>query len=117
MGLELCPTSNLVTRKLSSLTQHHYPIFANGGGRLGGSRSSRVAICTDDTGLFSCTLVSELDDLMRAFSLTFAQVVDLQRNALEVSFLDAEEKVSLRNWLDARVRDILKEVGGRTGVM
>ncbi|CAD7962512.1 unnamed protein product [Amoebophrya sp. A25] len=77
LGVELCPTSNCVTRSLSSFSDHHFPEW----------HSSKVSFCTDDTGLFGCSLSSELAEMKQAFGLSQRDLMQLQLNALEMSFL------------------------------
>merc|ERR1711971_1066785 len=96
VGIELCPTSNLVTRELQSLQQHHWPDWWK--------KSDQVllSINTDDTGLFSCTLSSEFFDIAQAFNLTRADLIDVQRQALQSSFHRDKVKLSQRfeAWLE-----------------
>lgn len=80
VGIELCPTSNLVTRELASLDQHHFPDWWNK------SDNVLLSINTDDTGLFSCDLSSEVHDLAACFGLTRESLVDIQRQAVQSSF-------------------------------
>eukprot|EP00971_Amphidinium_carterae_P288372 5724974-Amphidinium_carterae.1 len=80
VGIELCPTSNRVTRELSSLEKHHFPIWWKQ------SEHILLSINTDDTGLFSCTLSGEVYDIATAFHLTVEDVLEIQAQAIESSF-------------------------------
>lgn len=77
IGIELCPTSNLVAMQLDDLSAHTF-------GRYRGRR--RLSINTDDRGLFDCSLTSELADLANAFDLDEHDIIDLQRQAIRSSF-------------------------------
>ncbi|CAD7958653.1 unnamed protein product [Amoebophrya sp. A120] len=121
--VELCPTSNAVTKCLRNLADHHFPLWYAGssckrkinggeGGAMSTSSSGevaalpdknapsdevasasappsqlRVALCTDDTGLFCCTISSELEDMAVAFRLSLAELRQLQLDAIDASFL------------------------------
>jgi len=80
VGIELCPTSNLVTRGLTSLADHHFRDWWRGSERV------LLSINTDDVGLFSCDLTSELHDLAAAFGLSREDLLEVQRQALRSSF-------------------------------
>mmetsp|Transcript_112713 Transcript_112713/g.319268 ORF Transcript_112713/g.319268 Transcript_112713/m.319268 type:complete len:370 (-) Transcript_112713:365-1474(-) len=80
IGIELCPTSNMVTRELPSLAGHHFPDWWRK------SDGVLLSINTDDTGLFSCDLTSEVHDLAAAFGLTREDIVEIQRQAIRSSF-------------------------------
>jgi adenosine deaminase len=76
--LELCPTSNLLTMKLASLTEHHFNLFY--------TRQHPVAICTDDSGLMNCCLSSEIFDLVQSFHLSKEQIYHLMLQSCELIF-------------------------------
>lgn len=101
VGIELCPTSNLVTRELGSLKEHHFPDWWK--------KSDKVllSINTDDTGLFSCDLSSEVRDLAEVFSLTRQDLIEIQRQALQSSF--HPDKTRLLREFDAKVNDAVQE--------
>lgn len=80
IGIELCPTSNLVTRGLTSLADHHFRDWWRGSERV------LLSINTDDVGLFSCDLTSELHDMAATFGLSREDLLEVQRQALRSSF-------------------------------
>lgn len=112
--VELCPTSNVVTSSMGSLTEHHFPQWRKTptaedptGDVTSPGPPCAVAICTDDTGLFQCNLRSELALLATTFHVSAQELVELQRQAIRASFcreetlrgavlkrLDAFEKVA-----------------------
>jgi len=102
MGIELCPTSNLVTRELTSLEGHHWPDWWQ--------KSDQVllSINTDDTGLFSCDLTSENHDMAKVFKLTRDNLIDIQRQALHSSF--HPDKAKLMERFDASLRRLEEAV-------
>eukprot|EP00929_Paragymnodinium_shiwhaense_P059056 TRINITY_DN29562_c0_g1_i1.p1 TRINITY_DN29562_c0_g1~~TRINITY_DN29562_c0_g1_i1.p1 ORF type:complete len:399 (+),score=99.85 TRINITY_DN29562_c0_g1_i1:85-1281(+) len=92
IGIELCPTSNLVTGEMTRglREEHHFPKWwKKGNGAL-------ISINTDDTGLFLCDLSTELYDIAEAFDLTWDDLVDIQRMALESSFHPCKDKLLAR---------------------
>eukprot|EP00928_Gymnodinium_smaydae_P027454 TRINITY_DN21233_c0_g4_i1.p1 TRINITY_DN21233_c0_g4~~TRINITY_DN21233_c0_g4_i1.p1 ORF type:complete len:423 (+),score=68.61 TRINITY_DN21233_c0_g4_i1:125-1270(+) len=91
IGIELCPTSNQITRELDDLGGHHFLEWWRQ------SEHILLSINTDDTGLFSCDLSSEVYDLAKAFKLTKTDIVDIQRQALRSSFHPEKERL-LRNF-------------------
>lgn len=85
MGIELCPTSNLVTRELTSMKGHHWPLWQ--------SDQVLVSINTDDAGMFTCDITSECHDLATAFDLTREDLIKAQRQAVESSFHPDKKKL------------------------
>lgn len=102
IGIELCPTSNLVTRELTSLEGHHFPCWWQ--------KSDKVllSINTDDTGLFSCNLSSEVHDLAKVFGLSRENLINIQQQAIQSSF--HPDKKKLMQAFDAA----LSKLGHRT---
>lgn len=80
--LELCPTSNILTMKLSNLTEHHFNLFY--------TNQHPVSICTDDSGLMNCSLSSELFDIAQAFHLSKQQLFEF---ILQTSHLIFDRKM------------------------
>lgn len=92
IGIEICPTSNMVTGEMTQglRDEHHFPLWwKKGNGAL-------ISINTDDTGLFLCDLSTELHDIAEAFDLTWDDLVDIQRMALESSFHPHKDKLLAR---------------------
>lgn len=85
VGVELCPTSNLVTRELKDMLGHHWPKWQ--------SDKILLSINTDDAGMFACDITSECHDLATAFNLTLEDLIDVQRQALESSFHPEKAKL------------------------
>lgn len=103
--IEICPTSNLKTQIVQTLTEHPFGTWrARGRNNNASSALSGVlqlppyplVVCTDDSGVFNLTLSSELADLARAFNMDAQELFELERRALEHAFVDEAEKVRLR---------------------
>lgn len=95
IGVEMCPTSNLVAMQLPDLSTHSYGSYR---------RRCLISINTDDRGLFNCSLSSELADLAQAFNLDWCELVRLQREALRSSFHPNYNELLAR--FDARLADL-----------
>ena len=82
--IEACPTSNLRTRAVPSLEAHPAKTLLD--------RGVCVTLNTDDPGLFDLTLTGELEVARTRMGFTDEDLVQVQRNALEASFLPAAAK-------------------------
>ncbi len=90
--LEVCPTSNLATRAVPSLSEHPLAEMV-GAGVL-------VTINTDDPPMFGTDLNTEYAVAARLLDLDTAGVADLARNAVAASFLDEPAKGRLTAEID-----------------
>jgi aminodeoxyfutalosine deaminase len=86
IGLEVCPTSNVLLGVYPSLAEHPLPELV--------ARGALVTINTDTPAVFGITLSDELRLLETEFRLAPEQVDAIRRNAFEVSFLPAEAKAA-----------------------
>uniref|UniRef100_A0A182S652 Adenosine deaminase domain-containing protein n=1 Tax=Anopheles maculatus TaxID=74869 RepID=A0A182S652_9DIPT len=89
---ECCITSNVKCKTVPSNEAHHV-------GKLL-QMNQPVCVCTDDFGVFETSLSQELQICANTFSLSNAQMVELQRNAIEYTFANEEEKQELRFKID-----------------
>ncbi len=98
--LEVCPTSNIITKKyVQSYETHPVGEFMK--------RGLNVTINTDDPVLFDIDLVTEYLNLSKAFNLDIAQVGALAANGIKASFMSDPEKVVRLNDL----KKALKKLG------
>lgn len=97
--LEICPTSNLFTRKYVTRLSHHpiRPFF---------DRGIKVTVNSDDPSLFGAELVDEYIKLMNGGLFKIDEVVALIRNGLFSTFLPVRQKA-------ARWASISKLIGER----
>lgn len=77
--LEMCPTSNWLTRAVPSLAQHPLPRVLRAG--------VPVSINTDDPAVFGVTVPHEIQACRTEMGLTEAEVSLAQKHAFEASFL------------------------------
>ncbi|XP_052897740.1 adenosine deaminase-like protein isoform X2 [Anopheles moucheti] len=89
---ECCLTSNVKCKTVPSYETHHVAKLLK--------MKQPVCVCTDDFGVFETSLSQELQICAKTFNLSDAQIVELQRNAVEYSFASEEEKKELRNKID-----------------
>ncbi|MBI2666056.1 adenosine deaminase [Candidatus Woesearchaeota archaeon] len=84
IGIESCPKSNKYIGLISKYTQLGIPqLLAEG---------ILVSVNSDDPAMFGYTLTDTLCELAGEEKLTLADVMKLQQNALEMAFLDEEER-------------------------
>jgi adenosine deaminase len=97
--LEICPTSNLFTRKyVTRLTNHPIRAFYD--------RGIKVTVNTDDPSVFDVELVDEYMNLMNVGLFKIEEIVTLIRNGLFSTFLPVREKA-------ARWKSISKLIAGQ----
>lgn len=92
--LELCPTSNLNTCIFTRIEDYPLPQFLEAG--------VKATINTDNMTVSSVTLRSELEKVIRAFSLTKEQLRLLAQNAVDASFASGTVKQWLNSEIEAR---------------
>jgi len=86
IAVECCPTSNLYTCAVRSLSEHPLPRFLEKG--------IRATICTDDPTLFGeITLQDEYELAREKIGLDQAQLDQAQRNGWQTAFLSDAERV------------------------
>ena len=85
--LELCPTSNVDTGAVPTLSDHPIRHFL--------AEHFRVTVSTDNRLMSDITLSEELRRLSATFGLTLADVERLQVNAMKSAFVGYDERVAL----------------------
>jgi len=80
--LELCPTSNYITRSVKTLEEHPLPGFH--------AKGMPLSINADDPHLFDIDLVHEYEICARVFGLGEKEFLDINREALPYSFLEED---------------------------
>lgn len=92
--VELCLTSNLITRTVACIEDHHFGRLHAGG--------AVVVLCTDDAGLFQTSLSRELALAAQGFGLGRPALLELQLAAAGCAFLPGRA----RRALQARIRSL-----------
>jgi adenosine deaminase len=85
--LELCPTSNVDTGAVATLSDHPIRYFL--------AEHFRVTVNTDDRLMSDITLSEEFRRLSATFGLTLADVERLSINAMKSAFVDYDQRVAL----------------------
>ncbi len=93
--LEVCPSSNIATRAVSSLAEHPLRAFRDAG--------VVVTINSDDPPMFGTTLNREYEIAADLLELDEAGVADLARTAVEVSYAPDEVKAQILTEIDAHL--------------
>jgi adenosine deaminase len=107
IGLELCPTSNIVLGVYPSLTTHPLgDLWAAG---------ARLTVNTDTPAIFDISLSSELELLESAFGFSPSEVDAVILNAFEVSFLPAAEKAAMVATARAELAELRNTLGAAAG--
>ncbi|MFG2042029.1 adenosine deaminase [Dactylosporangium sp. NPDC048998] len=93
IALEVCPTSNVCTRSVPSLTEHPLPALVAAG--------VPVTINSDDPPMFSTTLNEEYVVAARLLGLDRAGVAEMARQGVRYAFLDDARKAAILAEIDA----------------
>jgi len=92
--VEICLTSNLLTRVCPSLGEHPVRNYFDQG--------VMITLNTDDPAMFATSLSREYQLAQNQFGFTDEHLRELARNSFEASFLPAAEKLKFLNLLDSR---------------
>jgi adenosine deaminase len=87
IGVESCPTSNIQTSTVKSYSEHPIREFLK--------NKLKVTLNTDDPGISGIDLEHEYKIAQDKIGLSLDDILQLQKNALEVAFLTEEEKRQL----------------------
>lgn len=87
--IEICPTSNVLCGTVTSYADHHVGQFIRSG-------APHFIICTDDKGVFNCTLSGEYKHVADAFQLSIQDLWRISVNSIEYIAEDEEVKQRLR---------------------
>ena len=87
VGIEMCPVSNLQTKAVSSWEEYPLRSYLDEG--------LKATVNTDNRTVSNTSITRELRTLREKMALTDAEMVLLMRNAVEVSFLDADTQQTL----------------------
>ncbi|MFE9019270.1 adenosine deaminase [Streptomyces sp. NPDC007808] len=97
--LEVCPTSNIATRAVSTIDEHPVKEFVEAG--------VVVTINSDDPPMFGTDLDNEYAVAARLLDLDERGLADLARNAVDASFLDEPGKARIAAEIEAYTTDWL----------
>lgn len=86
---EICPTSNIQTGLYKNLEIHPIKKLFDEG--------LLITINTDNRTVSNITLTDEYENLMDTFQFSISEIIKMNVNAIDASFLSDEEKVELKN--------------------
>lgn len=87
--LEICLTSNIISRTIPSYSEHHFPLWR----RI----DYPCVLCTDDKGIFNTCLSNEYYLAEQHYSLGAENIWTLALESINYSFLDDENKKILHH--------------------
>lgn len=93
--VEINLISNLLLEYVSDYSQHPFPEYLRTG--------IPVALSTDDRGMWDSNMSDEFFVAVKEFNLSWEEIVKLERNSLQYSFLDESTKQRLLANLDKRM--------------
>ncbi len=93
VALDVCPTSNVMTRVVASIEAHPLPHMLAAG--------LRITLNSDDPAMFSSPLAGEYELARRVFGLDDEALADLARSSVHASFADELVKSRLITEIDA----------------
>jgi aminodeoxyfutalosine deaminase len=99
VALEVCPTSNVCTGAVTSLTEHPFPILREAGVRL--------TLNTDDPGMFTTDLNREYRIAHEVFDLDAAALTELARESVRASFASDATKVRVLAEIESHAQTLL----------
>jgi len=91
--VEICITSNVMTKTTSTHAVHPFPLYFNSG--------VPVSVSCDDRGVFNITLTHEYELLQREFNFTNDQMEAIARSAVQMCFCSQERKAELYATMEA----------------
>ena len=86
--VEVCLTSNYTCRTVPGYKEHQAGLYHRHG--------VPIILCTDDKGVFSCTLSGEYSIAANSFGWTKEELYDISLNALDHAFIGDVEKEEMR---------------------
>jgi len=99
IAIELCPTSNVRTRAVSSLDRHPVRVYFD--------RGMMITLNSDDPAMFDTSLVEEYSLAQQHFGFTDEHLREIARNGFESSFLPPEQKIKFLGLIDAHAHSEL----------
>ncbi|MGX7245009.1 adenosine deaminase [Enterococcus quebecensis] len=89
--IEMCPTSNFQTKTVTDLADYPFQLFLDSG--------IKVCINTDNRTVSDTTLTDEFMKLHEWYDITYTDMEQLNRNAIEGAFISNNEKQALHEQL------------------
>lgn len=91
--LEICMSSNVFCKTVNSYADHHFKDYQ--------VDEHPCILCTDDKGVFQCSLSGEYVLAAKTFGMSFDSLFELSRRSIAHAFADEETKEALYKEWDA----------------
>ncbi|ESQ38111.1 hypothetical protein EUTSA_v10028765mg [Eutrema salsugineum] len=91
--VEICLSSNIITKSISSIEIHHFADLYDA--------KHPLILCTDDFGVFSTSLSNEYSLAVASFGLSKRETFTLAKSAIDATFAEDEVKQQLRLIFDS----------------
>ena len=98
--LEVCPTSNVCTKAVASLSEHPFPVLREAGLRL--------TLNTDDPGMFDTDLNREYRIAHDVFGLDAQALTELARESVRASFAEPSLKALVLSEIDEHAKQLTR---------
>lgn len=92
IGVEVCPISNLQTKAVPKGALHPIREFIDAG--------LLVTLNTDNRTVSNTSITREMQNAKINYGITDAELIQMQKNAIEVSFAGEEMKAMMRKWYE-----------------
>ena len=92
IGIEMCPISNLQTKAV--LKGEDYPI------REFLEKGLLVTLNTDNRTVSNTTITKEMQHVHTNYGVTIDEIIQMQKNAIEVAFVGEDVKAAMRKWYE-----------------
>jgi adenosine deaminase len=99
IALDVCPTSNVMTRSVPSLEEHPLPAMLEAG--------LACTLASDDPTIFGSPLAGEYERCRSAFAFGDERLAELARNGVRASFAGERLKDEIQSGIDAWLSDAL----------
>ncbi len=90
--LEICLTSNVMTKSVPAIKHHPYIDYYK--------HHHPIVFSCDDKGVFSTTITKEYEMAQEALMIDNKQLFDITRQAIDFSFCSAQRKQELQVHMD-----------------
>ena len=90
IGIEMCPISNLQTKAVPNGEIHPIREFLEEG--------LLVTINTDNRTVSNTSITKEIEHVQAKYGVTDEEIIQMQKNAIEVAFVDEDVKAAMRKW-------------------
>ena len=92
IGIEVCPISNLQTKAVPKGEVHPIREFLDAG--------LLVTLNTDNRTVSNTSITREIEHVQSAYGVSDEEIIQMQKNAVEVAFVGEDVKAAMRKWYE-----------------